>query len=505
MNSKQFINILIVVAVIGAIGFFLKDSREKSWKDSASGGGEKVVGEDFDVNSVAGITIKNSDGELNVAKVGDAWVVKERGGYAAKFTTIVDFVRKFGELKVIQKQPIGASAFARMEVNEPGSGEGAGTLVELKDKDGKALKSLILGKQVMKKAESNSPFGGGDHAVGRWVLNPADKENILTVSETFSDADTDAGDWLNKDFFAVENLKSIAVTSSTNDHTWTVNREKFDGDWKLAGLKKDEETDSAKMSSIGNPLNSPSFQDVVTDKKDDELGLDKAVKVAMTTFDGFKYDLQIGSPTDDNDYPVKVAISAELAEKRTPGKDEKDEDKEKLDQEFGEKLTKLKAKLATETGYAKWTYMVSKWTVDAFFKKRSEFIKTEEAEEATPAGMPSVPTPLLNPPSVGTVPGLPKNIESLIKVPEAPKPVEIKPVPATKPTAPKAAPTKAETPKGAAPAKPASAKKEAAKTVEPVTAKKEAVKATKPAPKKKPAAKSTPKKPAPAKEEAAKK
>ena len=485
MNSKQFINILIVVAVIGTIGFFLKNSREKSWKDSASGGGEKVVGEDFDVNAVAGITIKNSDGQLNVAKVGDAWVVKERGGYAAKFTTIVDFVRKFGELKVIQKQPIGASAFARMEVNEPDSDEGAGTLVELKDKDGKALKSLILGKQVMKKAESNSPFGGGDHAVGRWVLNPADKENILTISETFSDADTDAGDWLDKDFFAVENLKSIAVTSSTNDNTWTVNREKFDGDWKLAGLKKDEEADSAKMSSIGNPLNSPSFQDVVTDKKDDELGLDKAVKVAMTTFDGFKYDLQIGNPTEDNDYPIKVTVSAALADKRTPGADEKDEDKEKLEKEFAEKQQKLKEKLETETGYTKWTYMVSKWTVDAFFKKRSEFIKAEEAEEQNTTGVPSVPTPLLNPPSVGSVPGLPKNIESLLKVPEAPKPVEIKQIPSAKkpvekkPATPITEPAKAEAPKAATVAKPVPAKKAAPK--------------------------SAPKKPAPAKEEPAKK
>ncbi len=403
MNSKQFTKILIVVAVIGLAGFLLKSSRDDAWKEAAGGGGSKVLGEDFDVNTVAGVTIKNSDGELNVAKVGDAWVVKERGGYAANFPTVVDFVRKVGDLKVVQKQAIGPSAFARMEVNEPGSEKGAGTLVELKDKDGKALKSLILGKEVKKKPEANSPFGGNDFAVGRWVLDPADQENILTVSETFSDAGTDAGDWLNKDFFAVDNLKSIAVTSATNDHSWSVSRAvNKDSDWTLGGLKQGEETDSGKMSSIGNPLNSPSFQDVVTDKKDEELGLDKATKVAMTTFDGFKYDLLIGNPTEDNDYPIKLSISAELADKRTPGKDEKAEDKEKLDKEFADNLKKLKEKLENERGYTKWTYMVSKWTVDAFFKKRSDFIK--EKEEAK-TEVPPVPTPLLAPPaSAPTIP-----------------------------------------------------------------------------------------------------
>lgn len=472
MNSKQFTKILIVVAVIGLAGFLLKSSRDDAWKEAAGGGGTKVVGDDFDVNTVTGVTIKNSDGELNVAKVGDAWVVKERGGYAAKFTTVVDFVRKVGDLKVVQKQPIGASAFARMEVNEPGAEKGAGTLVELKDKDGKALKSLILGKEVMKKPEANSPFGGNAYAVGRWVLDPADKENILTVSETFSDADTDAGDWLNKDFFSVEKLKSIAVTSSTNDHSWTVNREKEGGDWILTGLKKDEETDSSKMSSIGNPLSSPSFQDVVVDKKEADLGLDKATKVAMTTFDGFKYDLQIGKPTDDNDYPIKVTVSAGLADKRTPGKDEKEEDKEKLDKEFADNLAKLKEKLASEQGYAKWTYMVSKWTVDAFFKKRSEFIKEKEEEEKS--DVPAVPTPLLTPPSPKPVVPTKPVTTSDEKKSEAPKkavPVKTETKTGAKKPAPKAEvkkvvpaeKNKAPEAKKSAPAKKEPAKKPAAK------------------------------------------
>jgi hypothetical protein len=402
MNSKQFLKILIAVVVIGGIGIWLNQNRQGAWKAASQGGGDKVLG-DFDVNEVAGLTIKTSDGELNVSKKGDVWVVKERGGYPARFSTVVDFIRKAADLKVVQQQQIGESAFARMEVNDPGSDKGAGTLVELKDTGGKALKALVLGKEVMKKPEENSPFGGTDFAVGRWVLNKAEPDSILTVSETFSDAKPDAKNWINKDFVKIAKLKTIAVTSPTNDFSWTVERETEGGEWKLAGLKKDEETDSSKLSAIGNPLSSPSFQDVVVDAKDDTTGFDKAVAVRLTTFEGFSYDLKIGKPTDDNDYHFKVSVDGRLADKREPGKDEKEEDKARLDQEFADNRKKLEAKLTDEKAFSAWTYLVSKWTVDSFFKKRSEFIAEKKVEEEIK--LPDTPTPLLNPPKPAVPPG----------------------------------------------------------------------------------------------------
>lgn len=447
MNSKQFLKILIAVVVIGGIGFWLNQNRQGAWKDAAGGGGAKVLGE-FDVNDVAGLTIKNSDGELNVSRKNDVWVVAERGDYPARFSTVVDFIRKVADLKVVQSQQIGESAYARMEVNEPGAEQGAGTLVELKDAEGKAVQSIILGKEVMKTPEANSPFGSTEFAVGRWVLNQADTSSILTVSETFSDADTDAKDWVNKDFVKVAKLKSVAVTSPTNDFSWTVSRETEGGEWQLAGLKKDEATDSSKLSAVGNPLGSPSFQDVVVDAKDEGTGLDKPVSIKLATFDGFTYEVKIGKATDDNDYHFQITVDAKLADKREPGKDEKEEDKAKLDKEFAENRKKLEDKLAKEKQFSKWTYLVSKWTVDAFFKKRSEFM-AEKKEEEIP--LPGTPTPLLKPidppakKSETKATGSAKKTESKPKQtgkPAPKKPAEKAPKAAPKKT--KAAPAKSE-------------------------------------------------------------
>ena len=461
MNSKQFLKILIVVAVVGAVGFLLNKNRQSSWKDASGGGGDAVLGE-FDVNKVVGLKIHDADGVLELARVNDAWVCKSRGGYPAKYTTIADFVRKVGELKAIQKQPIGPTALARMEVNEPGSEEGAGTLVELQDADGKALKSIILGKEVMKKADANSPFGGNGYAIGRWILDPADKETIMTVDETFNDAKSGASDWLKKDFFKITKLKSIDVNSPSNDFSWSVNRKLDNGDWLLAGLKKDEGVETNKLSSIGNPLSSPSFQDVIIDKKDADLGLDKPVTVKMTTFEGFTYNVKIGNQNTNDDYYIQVKVDGNFAEKREAPKDEAEEDKKNRDQEFAENLKKLNEKLATEKTYGDWTYTVSKWTVDSFFKKRSEFL-AEKKEEVPEAPKPSVPTPLLPPKPAETKPApkpapAPTPAKTEVKKSEAPKPApkkeEAKPAPAE----PEAKKTEAQKP---------APKKEAPKTAEP--------------------------------------
>ena len=90
----------------------------------------------------------------------------------------------------------------------------------------------------------------------------------------------------------------------------------------------------------------------------------------------------VGSKTNDN-YAITVSVAANLAKERAAGKDEKPEDKERLDKEFKEKRQKLEDKLAQEKKLGKWTYLVSSWTVDALLKDRSHFM-VEKKEEPKP-------------------------------------------------------------------------------------------------------------------------
>jgi hypothetical protein len=144
---------------------------------------------------------------------------------------------------------------------------------------------------------------------------------------------------------------------------------------------------------------------VATKSKPEELGLDKPTVATIDTFDNLTYTIKLGQKTNDN-FPLTVAIAAEPPKERTPGKDEKPEDKDKLDKEFKEQQKKLEEKLAQEKGFEKWTYLVSSWTVDPLLKERSQLLveKKEEPkkdetkkEEAKPAEskveIPDLPKP----------------------------------------------------------------------------------------------------------------
>src|SRR5437016_10931398 len=85
---------------------------------------------------------------------------------------------------------------------------------------------------------------------------------------------------------------------------------------------------------------------------------------------------------------MKMSGNGSFPKERTAGKDEKPEEKTKLDKEFKEKTDKLQEKLKNEKEYEKWTYVVSKWTIDPLFKERKDLVK----EETSPSGTNAPPS-----------------------------------------------------------------------------------------------------------------
>ena len=106
------------------------------------------------------------------------------------------------------------------------------------------------------------------------------------------------------------------------------------------------------------------------DAKPAETGLDKPSTATIETFDNFVYTLRIGKLMEEN-YPVLVSVTATLPKERTPGKDEKPEDKAKLDQEFQAQQMKLADKLTKEQKLENRPYLISKATIEQLLKDRS--------------------------------------------------------------------------------------------------------------------------------------
>jgi hypothetical protein len=287
-------------------------------------------------------------------------------------------------------------------------GTNTAVLVELRDQGGKVIKSLLLGKTHMRKAEGRpSPMGEMGESEGwpdgRYVMVGTGAKTVAVVSDPLSNVEAKPESWLNKDFFKVEKIRSIAVAYPVTTNSWKITRDsETASEWKLAEAKPDEKLDSSKTSSFSYALSSPSFSDVLpADTKPEPVGLDKPTVMTLDTFDDFTYTIKLGQKTNDN-VPLVVAVTAQIPKERTPGKDEKPEDKTRLDKEFKDKQKKLEDKLSQEQSFEKWVYLVSNWTVDSLLKERSQLLaeKKEESEkEEKPAATDAnKPADLMAPP-----------------------------------------------------------------------------------------------------------
>ena len=396
MNSKQLVILLLLVVIVGGGGLIYRQRQSASWQGANPAIGKKLMG-DLPVNDVTHISLKQGTNGLDLVKKDDLWRVSERGGYPANYSEISDFLIKLRDLKIVQTEKVGPSQLPRLAL-VAGQGTNAALVVDFKDASEKPIRTLLLGKKHMKKgAGQPSPFGEmGDEGFpdGRYVKVGSDSDTVAVISDALANIEPKPEQWLNKDFFKVEKVRSVAVNFPNATNSWKLTRETETGEWKLADANPTEQLDSAKASSAAGPLNSPSFNDVASGTKPEEL--DKPTVATVDTFDNFTYTLKVGQKTNDN-FPLAISVAADIPKERTPGKDEKPEDKAKLDKEFKEKQKKLEEKLGQEKGFEKWVYLVSSWTVDPLLKERSQLLvekKEEPKKDAASAEAPGIIDPL---------------------------------------------------------------------------------------------------------------
>ena len=453
MKGKQLLILLVLAIALGGAWLALSKRNQSSWSESSAGG--KVI--EFPINDVTHVVLKDANAEVNLVKKGDDWTVKERADYPASFEQVSNLLRKLWDLKSVQEVKVGPSQFSRLELVEPGKDGKTGTVIRLLGSGDKAVGALLVGKKQMRKSDGGeeSPFGGGDMGgipVGRYV-KPLDGTKVSLVSETLDEVEVKPEHWLNKDFFAVQSPKAVTVAGPTEPQKWSVSRESASGEWKLADAKPDEKIDTSKASPLGSLLSTASFSDVLApDAKLEE----PIINATVETFDGFRYELKIGKPNGEN-YPVSVKVSGTFAKERTPGKDEKPEDKTRLDAEFATKIKGFEEKLAKEKKVEGRIYLIAKYAIDPLLRERSGLLADKPAAPAIPTDSPapapsaaSAPVSVTTPPMTAPAPApKPQAATAPVQAPAAPKPAA--PAPAASTPKPAATPAPATPPAPPAP------------------------------------------------------
>ena len=387
MNRKQLILILVALVIIGGGGLLMHNRNKQTWTETPGKQGQKLFAS-FSMNDVAVIHLKGAYEmnqaqvvyDVNLVKKDDVWGVQERDNFPANYSTISDFLMKMNDLKISQSEPIGQSQLARMNLDEPGPGRKS-ILVEFKDNKGAVLQSLLVGKKYVRKPEeAQSRYGMEGMADGRYVMLRNDPKNMLLVPDALAPADEKAPHWVVKDFFKIEKPKTVSFQSTESSNSWKISRETETNNWILADAKADEIVDQDKASANVAGLVT-GFLDVSTNAT-----LDQPQVTTVDTFDHFHYVIKAGGKNAEGNGYLSYDVSADFPKERVPGKDEKPEDKAKLDQEFKDKTKALEEKLAKEKNLSKWTYVMAKWGLDAFRHDRAQFLAEKKEEKpATPA------------------------------------------------------------------------------------------------------------------------
>jgi hypothetical protein len=396
MNRKQLILIFLALVVLGGAGLVLMNRHDSSWSAPQGKMGQKLF-PNLVLNDVGALHI-SAAGDLHLAAKDGVWRVQERAGYPANASQLRELFIKLSELKISQSEPIGQTQLARMDLLPPGPGTNTGTntasLVEIQDKQGKTLQSLLLGKKHFEQSSRPSPYG--EFANGRYVMLPDDHKDLLLISDPLDSIEVNPESWLDRDFFKVEKVQSVSLVSTNATNSWKLTRESESAPWVLADTKAGEMLDSNKVSSLAGTLSYASFVDVASNTAPAITGLDKPLAVTLTTFDHFTYDLKIGNKTPENNLYLTVAVAADIPANRVAGTEEKPEDKQKLDKEFQDKTKALQDKLAKEKTFSQWVYLVTPSLVDPLIRDRSQLF-VEKKEETPAAGTNAAPGAILKP------------------------------------------------------------------------------------------------------------
>jgi hypothetical protein len=377
MNRKQFILLLAVLGVLGAIGLGLVWQDLAVYRASGAKIGAKLLPK-LKIADVAQVRLQDAKHEVTLVRKEKSWVVQERGGYPASFQEISDLLIKLVELKVTQSEHVGASLWPRVELADPGKGDGVGTAIEFKDAAGKPLARLVLGKKVLKKDPMNPlPAAKDGVPAGRYVRVDGAGDIIVVVSDPLEKAVAEPGRWLNREFFKAERIRTLAVGQGGGAPRWMIARAEEWGQWKFAAGGGDLNPSAAVSAT--NKLSALTFKDVAVDPK--ALAAGKPVFVVATTFDGLSYAVRLTRVAKGDDYLLGFTVTGELPKQRAAEKGEKPEEKERRDKEFSEARKRMAERIAAEKALAKWTYVIAGSEVEPLLKSRDDMLAPKRGEK----------------------------------------------------------------------------------------------------------------------------
>ncbi len=246
MRARTLIVLVIVAAVAATIALFLDTSSQPG--TSVADGSLLYPGLKSALNDVDRIELTPPEAAdpIVLDRTESGWVVAPKAGYAADPGRMRQLLLRLAEAHIVEVKTSNPDLYPRLSVADPGSPEGAGTLLVV----GTSPRvSLIVGA------------GGAAGGAGTYIRRQGEEQSYLI--DTDLDVTGTASDWLDRDLFDVDGsaLAKITITHSDGDAVELI---RIGDRLVVAGVPEGRElSNSGVAQPIARALAGLRFDDVV--------------------------------------------------------------------------------------------------------------------------------------------------------------------------------------------------------------------------------------------------
>ena len=244
-------------------------------------------------NAITVVKVQEPDRMIEVKKNGDVFV--DASGFPVNTDVVRNLIGSLALLRKEEKKTADKARYAELELADPDAKEGAGTLIELKDKDESEIVSVVAGERE---------FSVGGTGGGQYLRTTADGQSYLVRG--FVKLPTVRRDWFDRTLFKTE--VSSLMNGSLVDGAKTVYAVTRKNDQhELKDMPAGRVIDEPKLNRVVGMFETLRFEDVRAATKD---GAAKGAVMKMETADGLEISVQGLKPQSEKGEWFRVTAKA---------------------------------------------------------------------------------------------------------------------------------------------------------------------------------------------------
>ena len=172
-------------------------TQADTWVSGTPSGAKLLPSLQRDMPRLAAITVKQGGQSVTLERKGEAWSLKDRGGYPVQGDRVRALLVKLADAEIVDRKTRNPERFNLLELEEPTLKDAKSRVVSMTDSAGKSLVDLIVGKRSVEQ------FAAGKG--GTYVRRPGEKDTWLVSTEI--DVNTAVNQWVDTTVFEAEIAK----------------------------------------------------------------------------------------------------------------------------------------------------------------------------------------------------------------------------------------------------------------------------------------------------------